>query len=457
MTTRTMSLGLLLLAAACGESESESDPSGLKLLADIEPVRSVGEARSGVFIPPFLSCREPIAGETATREDGQVCTHVSIAGATEAGRSFADYADCDVVRTQRPFWSRDPYAVSDAQDPRLGDSAFVQELAWVTEQVEATGCSCCHDSRVIGGKAAQWDISLGPIWTDTVSDTGVALFTGLADSSVLGAYPAEDNNGFERELVGLPSTDGERMRAFFLNELARRGITEAEAAAVPPFGGPIYTNQVAVPRTCDAGVGVDDEGKVRWKGAPARYVYVMREDAANPGVPPNFDLPAGTLWRLDVLATAAPVSSGFAYGTTPAGSFQRTPETTEAPALVDGQRYHFTVLLDVGLPIVNCIFEAGNVSATDAVPTSDGAEPRATEDDCAEPTTDVALGSACDDNTTHSQCGCSTDYCAVLPGQTEGYCTITGCAEDPGRCPSGWSCFDLSTIVPGEPSFCLQP
>jgi len=455
MTTRTMSLGLLLVAAACGETES--DPGGLRLRANIEPVRSVGEARSGVFIPPFLNCREPIAGETATRDDGQVCTHVSIAGATEPGRSFADYADCDVVRTQRPFWSADPYAVPDAEDPRLVDTNFMQELAWVTEQVEATGCSCCHSSSVIGGKAAQWDISIGPIWTDTVSDTGVALFTGLADSSVLGAYRAEDNNGFQRELTGLPSTDSERMKAFFVNELARRGITEAQAASVPPFGGPIYTNQVAVPGACEAGVGVDDESKVRWKGAAARYVYVMSEDAANPGVPPNFDSPAGTLWRLDVLASAAPISSGFEYGTTPAGSFQQTPETTEAPALVDGQRYHFTVLLDVGLPIVNCIFEAGSVSGTEVMPTSDAGVPDAAANSCTDPTTDVAFGTTCDDSTTHSQCGCSTNYCAVSPGQSEGYCTITGCVEDPSVCPSGWSCFDLSSIVPGQPSFCLQP
>ena len=436
---------------ACGGDDS-SGGGGLTLRGDVRPIRSTSEALGGVFIPPYLDCRAPIAGEVATRDDGKVCTQVAISGATEVGRRFADYADCEVVRTQRPYWSAAPASRPSANDPRLQDAAFMNELAWVTEQVAATGCTCCHDSSVNNGEAAQWDISFGPIWTDTISNTGVALFTGLADSSVLGAYPPADNNGYQREQTGIPSTDGARMKAFFVAELERRGISEAEAAAVPPFGGPIYANQIAVPSECENGVGIDADGNVRWKGAPARYVYVLAEDSANPGVPPNFDLPEGTLWRLDVLASQQPIASGFKYGTTPRGTFQHTPETTAAPALVPGQRYHMTVLLDVGLPIVNCIFENGQELAEP--PTSDAGAPDAP---MCEPQSEVPFGNACSDNVNHSDCGCTTNYCAVMPGQSEGYCTITGCVENPSICPEGWSCFDLSVIVPGQPSFCTKP
>lgn len=446
---------LVLVAATAGCAAEKDDSDALVLRADVAAIRSVGDARSGVFIPPYLNCVDPIAGETATRADGKVCTHVSIAGATEPGRAFADYADCEVVRTQRPYWMAPPHALPSESDPRLQDSEFMTELSWVTEQVQATGCTCCHDSSRSDDGAAQWDINLGPIWTDSISDTGVALFVGLADSSVLGAYAPEDNNGFQREATGIPSTDAARMAAFFEDELTRRGLTREDAAAVPPFGGPIYANQVAVPDACDDNVGVDADGRVRWNGAPARHVYVLSEDSGNPGVPPNFDLPEGTLWRLDVLASKAPITSGFAYGTTPRGSFQYAPETATAPALVDGTRYHFTVLLDVGLPIENCIFEYG-AALTEPTPGVDSGTPLPPAE-CTERAMAIDFGTSCSDATSHSDCGCPTNYCAVMPGQSEGYCTITGCTENPDVCPEGWSCFDLSTIVPGQPSFCLQP
>lgn len=138
--TRSCALVVLLVLAfsGCVEDKSTSKDE-LVLRGDVTAIRSTNEARSGVFIPPYLDCRDPVAGETATRDDGKVCTHVSIAGATEPGRSFADYADCEVVRTQRPFWSRPPHAVPSEDDPRLQDDAFMQELAWVTEEIQATG------------------------------------------------------------------------------------------------------------------------------------------------------------------------------------------------------------------------------------------------------------------------------------------------------------------------------
>ncbi len=349
---------------ALGPASSEDEDAGattepedtLRLRSDITPVTDAKDALPKVFIPAFLDCRAPLAGERGEGPDGKVCTQVSIAGCTEPGKYFADYASCDVVRTQRPYYPSGPFAVPRADDPRLNDPAFMSELAWVTEQVRASGCVCCHDSKV-GGNAARWDISLGPIWTDTASDNALALFTGLADSSVLGAYPPAENHGFDREKTGLPSTDNARMRAYFVNELSRRGLSEADAQKVRPFGGPIYQNKIFEPKACEKGEGVAVDGRVSWGAAyTPRYVYVLEADAANPGVPPNMDLPEGTIWRLDALANAAPIETGLRYGETPKGSFQAFPERGPAPQLEQGKTYLLYVFYDVGIRITGCLF-----------------------------------------------------------------------------------------------------
>ena len=185
-----------------------------------------------------------------------------------------------------------------------------------------------------------------------------ALLAGLADSSVLGAYPAEENYGFGRDETGLPSTDPARMQAFLLGEWMRRGRTPADAAEIPPFGGPIYSQQVYVPEPCRAGEGVGADGTVTWTNGEARYVYVLEAGSKNPGVPPNLDLPEGTVWRVDVTPDQRAVASGFAYGDVPAGAVQRFPAEGRPAALVSGETYYLYVLFDVGLPITRCLFEA---------------------------------------------------------------------------------------------------
>jgi len=446
-------------SVGCGDGDDEpSLPSTADapiLRGDVQPVRRVADALEGVFIPPFVDCREPLAGEQGAGPDGEVCTNVAISGCTEPGKYFPDYAECAVVRTQRPYWPAPPAAEPKPDDPRLDDPAFMEELAWVSEQVGASGCTCCHDASAY--PAAQWDISRGPIWTDTLSDSGLALFTGLADSSVLGAYDPADNFGFDREATGIPTTDTPRMLAFLRAELERRGMTEDEAREVPPFGGPIYANSIAAPEACGAGEGVDPDGVVHWNGGGARYVYVAREDAANPGVPPNLDMPEGTLWRLDVLASEPAVGSRLEYGSTPDGSFQARPAKKAAPALQRGERYLLTVLRDVGLPLASCVFEFGqDVAVPEEGPVEAPAEPIGDAGaECSLP--DDGFGAACSDAVEHSECPCAADYCAVMPGQSEGYCTATGCNDDPSVCPEGWSCLDLSGFQPGAPAICLAP
>jgi hypothetical protein len=452
----------------------------LRFRADVAPVTNVDQALPGTFIPPYDDCREPAPGEPkGMGPDGKVCTHVMISGCTEPGRYFPDYASCDVVRRQRPFWEAPPANVPREDDPRLNDPAFMKELDWATEQLEACACTCCHDSRVKDGKVGQWDIHRGPIWLDTLSDTGLALFVGAADSSALGAYPPAENHGFDRERTGVPTTDTARMQAFLRAEMARRGVTEEEARAVPPFGGPIYQNRVMKSVACE-GQGIDGEGRVQLGDAQVRYVYLQEENADNPGVPPNQDLPGGSLWRIDVLASAPALKGPLMYGTTPDGSFQVEPASTSAPVLEKGKRYKLYALRDVGLPVVNCIFTygepLGELPKAAAKPATMSPQTGGSSADDAGTDMNMGMGSAdmgvcsaggaaqptfgttCSDTTNHSDCPCGpANYCAAMPGQTKGYCTAQGCKADPSVCPSGWSCFDLSAFSPTLPSICTKP
>jgi hypothetical protein len=462
-----LSMLICALCVGCGaddDSSASSAPRGdavagaagaeITLRSDVQPITRVEDAQPGVFIPPYLDCRAPLAGETGSAQDGQVCTAVAISGCTEPGKYFPDYASCEIVRTQRPFWLEPPAAEPQADDPRLNDPAFMTELAWMTEQVEASACTCCHDSRQNDGKTGQWDITHGPIWLDTLSDGGLALFIGYADSSSLGAYPSADNHGFDRTQTGIPTTDTARMKAFLMKELERRGISEAQARMVPPFGGPIYTNRVTPPGSCsETGQGIDPELHVQF-GGTARYVYVLEAGSGNPGVPPNLDRPEGTLWRLDALASAAPIASGVKYGTTPAGSFQSLPERDPAPALKVGTTYQLYVLKDVGLPVANCLFEFG---APVQAPASTPVANDSAAGSCTLPGGDAdGFGATCKDGAASSDCTCKASYCALMPGQTQGTCTVTGCKENPSLCPAGFSCLDLSAFSPGLPSICTK-
>ncbi len=422
--------------------------------SDVTPVTRVEDALPGVFIPAFPDCRAPLAGETTSSPGGKVCTQVSIAGATEPGKSFAAYASCDVVRTQRPYYAQSSNTKpTDAKDARLKDAPYMAEVEWAKREVAATGCACCHDAKIAPDGASKWDIDAQGIWLDTVSNKGLALFAGLADSSVLGAYPADQNHGFDRTTVGLPSTDPARMKKLVVGELARRGVTEAEARKVAPFGGPIYEASIAVPGPCGPGEGIEPDGTVKWVGGGARYVYVLEAGSKNPGVPPNLDRPTGTVWRLDVLPNAQPVDSGLRYGTTPGTSYQDTPAEGLAPSLAKGRTYTLHVLRDVGLPMTSCTFIFGEPLAT-AAPAPSSPPPATTSTDGGASPPVNAFGRTCKEN---KECEGVASYCAVMPGKTTGYCTATGCKTNASVCPSGWSCFDISLFQPGAPSICTKP
>ena len=313
-----------------------------------------------VFKPFERVCVDALAGEPAgASEGGQVCTWEAISASTEEGRYYADYADCDAVLTQRPYYPASAEPPASADDPRLSDPSWVDEYDWVTEQVEASACVCCHTTAESpDGQPSGWYLEAGPIWTDTLDDDGMAMMAGWIDSTAFGAFDPADNNGFARDLTGIPTTDPGRMLAYFEGELFARGLAPADFVDAAPFGGPLYDQLVFEPSACAAGEGVSSDGTVTWTGGNARYVYVLESQANPPGVPPNLDLPVGTVWRLDVDWQADAVASGISYGSEPAGAFQQWPADGQAPALTSGESYFLYVLADVYVPLTRCLFTA---------------------------------------------------------------------------------------------------
>ncbi|MFO0604633.1 MAG: proteinase inhibitor [Polyangiales bacterium] len=341
----------------CGDSDAGATDAGTGDATAGDA--STPSPTEGVFLPPTRECRAPRAGERpGNGPDGQVCTWNAISASTEEGRRYDDYASCAQVRTQRPYYPSGARAPRSTPDPRLNDPAYVAELDWVKSQVQASACVCCHSTRATPEGPANWYIEAPGNWMDSFDDSGLALGANWIDSTSFGAYPPEQNNGFSRTLSGFPSTDPPRMQRFFERELMARGRTRESFASAEPFGGPIYDQLVYRPQPCGAGIGVGADGLVQWGGVAARYVYVLDGGSANPGVPPNLDLPQGTRWRVDVPPTGTPIRPGIRYGVVPAGATQRFPATGAPAPLVAGSTYYLYVLLDVGIPVTRCTFTA---------------------------------------------------------------------------------------------------
>lgn len=318
-----------------------------------------GSVGPGVFVQPYTVCKEPLAGEPAGQSPGgKVCTHVLISGATEFGRKYQDYASCPDVRTQRPYWPAKPAAVTKDDDPRLQDAAYMAEVEWARKQLEATACVCCHAGSETPNGASNWDIEAKGVWLDGLSMAGLAMMAGLAPSDALGAYPAADNNGYDRATLGVPTTDVPRMQKLLLAEWARRGFAPDDAKGIPPFGGPLVAQLNFAPKACAKGEGLDADGTLRWQGGDARYLYVLDASAKSPGVPPNLDQPAGTLLLIDVASKDKPFASPLAYATPSAPLRQRVPSAGAPPALQSGKSYYLYVLKDVGVPVTRCLFTA---------------------------------------------------------------------------------------------------
>ena len=313
-----------------------------------------------VFIWPYETCSEPIEGEEAgVSEDGEVCVWEAISGCVEEGRDFRDYGSCDVVETNRPYYPVDGRETGGADDPRMDDPEYLAELEWVQSQVESCACICCHSEETREGPSI-WSVDGPTLWPDMMSDQAIGMFAGFVDSSALGAYPVDQNNGFDRIASGMATTDVERMLTFWLGEFDRRGLSADDMGDYLPVGSSLLDQVNYDMEACEEGDGVAADGTLVWSDErTARYLYVLETGSSNPGVPPNFDMPEGVIWRVDVAHTDDGFTSGVTYGVAPGASAQIVPaEGAAPPALVSGQQYNLYVLFDVALPIARCIFTA---------------------------------------------------------------------------------------------------
>ena len=317
-------------------------------------------ATSNVFIPFAQVCAQPLPDEPeGAGPEGQVCTIEGISACTEEGRDYIDYASCDPVLTQRPYVPYDIPSTTPTDDPRLDDAAWLEEFAWVTGQVSSCACVCCHSTEAAPRGPSGWYIEQDPIWIDGLSDDGLAMLAGWVDSTAFGAIPPEDNNHFDRETTGLPTSDIARMVAFLTDELDRRGKSEADFVDTPAFGGPLADQLSFTPQPCGSGQAVAADGTITWTGGGARYLYIMDPGSSPPGVPPNLDLPEGTRWRVDVAPADAPIRSGVVYGQVPSGATQAFPATGAPAALSPGETVYLYVLRDVYQPLTRCLAEVG--------------------------------------------------------------------------------------------------
>ncbi|MFY0538260.1 hypothetical protein [Nannocystis pusilla] len=312
-----------------------------------------------VFQWPVLECKQPLDGEPAGQgEGGDVCTWSMISGCTEPGRDFSAYASCDMVRTQRPY-SAQPTPQPEVEDPRLGDPAYAEELAWVTEQVSACACVCCHQTSLTPDGAAIWDLEAPGNWINTFTPYGLAFAGGFLDSSLLGAYPAAENNGFDRASTGLPTTDPERMRAFFAAELEHRGLAPEDFADAEPTPAPFYQQYLFEPQACAEGEGGrrrDDH--VGRRQRPLR-VRAGRRRAEPRGAAEPRPARRDTLARRGAVGQLADAEPQRPLRRAPRGARQGFPKDGSPPVLKAGSKYYLYVLADIGVPITRCLFNYG--------------------------------------------------------------------------------------------------
>lgn len=319
-----------------------------------------------VFRPGQLDCKDPLPGDAKGKgPNGQVCTMSAISGASEPGRDFTKYGNCELVRTQRPYYPVPPNDGHDKDDPRMKDPAYLKENDWVKAQVQATACVCCHTTTAPQGPS-NWYVESSPNWINSMSDKALAMGAGWISGVGFGAYPSEKNNGFTRPTPADPNhtifttNDDARMRKFFENELKHRGRKKDDFKDEKYAAGPLDTQRFYKPKECADTQTIDADGSIRWIGGSARYIHVLEADASSPGVPPNLDKPEGTIWKVDVDADiGTPIKSGeIKFGEVPAGAKQDFPAKGKPKALESGKTYYLFVLKDIVNPLTRCLFKA---------------------------------------------------------------------------------------------------
>ena len=85
---------------------------------------------------------------------------------------------------------------------------------------------------------------------------------------------------------------------------------------------------------------------------------------------------------------------------------------------------------------------------------SDGGTDGGTNDGGASVDGDLSgLGEPC---STTGECTLAADLCVIYPGAAVGYCTVQHCSLEPGDCPVGYFCMDVSDFNPGYDTICIQ-
>lgn len=357
-------------AAACASTKRGCEFFGggifgpSAVCSGLDPDTSTGVGLP-VFQWPERVCKDPLPGEPAGKSpNGQVCTWEMISAATEEGRRFEDYASCDRVRTQRPYYPVPADADAERADPRLDDPAYAADVAWLKTQINATACVCCHSTKAPQG-SSNWYVDQPGNFLNGFFKRGLAMGAGWIDTGSFGTFPPEQNNGFHRATPETPTesifvtTDQARVKRIFEAELAHRGVKREDFPPVSYGAGPLDDQRLYQATACQNGEGVAADGTVTWRLGAARYLYVLEATSAPPGVPPNLDLPPGVLWRFDVPWTGAPVPSGSVkYGVAPEGTTQKAPVSGAAPPLISGRQYYLYVLADIAQPNTRCLFTA---------------------------------------------------------------------------------------------------
>lgn len=366
---------LLPLLIGCGAEPAADDTAGAvvdPLWADYEIAPPSTEINSWLVDTPYVFAEQvcvpatdlpdlsPDVG-TTIGDDGveAVCIWDHFNGNAPEGLEFTEFSDCTAVWTQGPGWFVAPSRQYVSDDSVLNDPDHTAERTWVRDQIAASGCACCHASAVGSGHTSGFDIDAPGVWTDSMTNAQLAMSGDWYDEHQLfGWFDAADNHGFDRSQTLWPTTDPDRLGAFFEAEFARRKGSEEDKDEAQAQFDALFGNVLAAPSECiDPFEGLVD-GKLVWNGDGVRQVLVQEADADNAAFPPNLHVPAGTVWALFVDGDGTPIESGaLAPGEVPAGATQVVPADGTSPELVPGQTYKLHVTRDImSLAPARCTF-----------------------------------------------------------------------------------------------------
>ncbi len=375
----TASIGLqaglsALIAVGCYGSvgdDAYSGPTGPWAEYTIEPPSDELAEHLGQspYLYPDLVCSPvqasdelPSSANTMLDDDGgeSICVWQSVVATVPEGIAYTELASCEKPFTQAPSWFIPPTQVHVSEPALLDDPDFTAELDWVQRQVRSSACACCHASSVGSGNTSGFDVDAPEVWTDTIDTYRLGMLSGvLDDHRLFGALPASENHGFDREDTMFPSTDPERMRAFFVNEFERRGGTDEDLERGQKAFESFFGKRFVDSEDCVSPWEGIEDGKLIWNGdRTARQVYVQEIGSDIPGFPPSMDQPEGTVWALYVSPDGSPVESGaLSIGDVPDGAYQAVPADGSAPAFEEGKSYRVYATPDFMLNrMISCNF-----------------------------------------------------------------------------------------------------